>query len=313
MRVLISGGTGYIGGRLAVHLSRAGHQIVLGSRKASGSPQWLLAAEMVQTKWNDQDQLRDICRDIDVVVHAAGMNAQDCLVHPVTALDFNGVATARFVAAAARAGVTRFIYLSTAHVYASHLVGTITEATCPRNLHPYATSHLSGEQAVLQAGLVENIESFVLRISNSVGAPVEKNVNCWGLLVNDLCRQAVERERMTLYSSSDQQRDFVPMSELARVVELFLSYEEKDLQTNVFNVGSAVSLSLLDMAKAVQGRCKIVHGFKPDILVNSLDTGGPGLNYRIEALEKHGIKVDPDFAPELENLLRFCMREFGAR
>lgn len=312
MRVLISGGVGYIGGRLAVHLSRAGHKVVLGSRKPSKPPEWLPDAEMVQTKWNDQVELSRICRNVDAVIHAAGMNAQDCLVDPVAALDFNGFATARFVTAAAEVGVKKFIYLSTAHVYASPLAGTITEATCPRNLHPYATSHLTGENAALHAGHSGLIKSVVLRLSNAVGAPMHRDVNCWGLLTNDLCRQAVERKQMTLYRDGTQLRDFVALSEVARIIASFLGCETKPLQTNVFNLGSAVSLSLLDIAKAVQERCESIQGLKPDIVVNSLDSGGFSLNYRIEALEKHGIKVDPNLTLELENLLRFCMREFGA-
>src|SRR3546814_17036700 len=93
------------------------------------------------------------------------MNAQNCAANPVEALEFNGVATARLVQAAARVGIRRFIYLSTAHVYCAPLTGTITEDTCPRNLHPYATSHLAGENAVLSAVQAGEISGMVLRLS----------------------------------------------------------------------------------------------------------------------------------------------------
>jgi UDP-glucose 4-epimerase len=144
MRILVIGGFGFVGGRVAKHLHRAGYSIVLGTRQAYSSPEWLRQAEVVQLHWHDAAALERSCRGVDVVIHAAGMNAQDCAADPVSALEFNGLATARLLAAAIRAGVQRFIYLSTAHVYASPLVGTITENTCPRNLHPYATSHLGG-------------------------------------------------------------------------------------------------------------------------------------------------------------------------
>ena len=151
MRILITGGFGFVGGRLAVHLAQAGHQIVLGSRNASSPPIWLPQAEVVQIVWEDDRTLEHCCDGVDGVIQAAGMNEQDCAAGPVAALDFNGVATARLIEAASRAGVKKFIYLSTAHIYASPLVGTITEETFPRNLHPYATSHLAGEHAVLSA------------------------------------------------------------------------------------------------------------------------------------------------------------------
>jgi len=129
-----------------------------------------------------------------VVILAAGMNAQDCLANPVAALDFNGVAIARFVGAAARAGVKRCIYLSAAHVYASPRVGNISEETCPKNLHPYATSHLSGEYAVLAANDRREMQGFVLRLSNAFGPPTSREVKCWSLVTNDLCRQAIEKK-----------------------------------------------------------------------------------------------------------------------
>ena len=151
MRILIAGGFGFVGGRLAEHFLQAGHQIVLGSRNESNPPDWLPQAEVAQIKWNDDCDLESSCEGVDVIIHAAGMNVQDCAADPATALDFNGVATANLVEAASRAGVKKFIYLSTAHIYASLLVSTITEETLPRNLHPYATSHLAGEHAVLSA------------------------------------------------------------------------------------------------------------------------------------------------------------------
>ena len=82
MRILVTGGFGYLGGRIAQSLSSEGHKIVLGSRKKQHSPRWLPDAEVVQTEWNESEWLFDICGKIDVIVHAAGMNSQDCLLEP---------------------------------------------------------------------------------------------------------------------------------------------------------------------------------------------------------------------------------------
>jgi UDP-glucose 4-epimerase len=148
-RVLITGGFGFVGGRLATYLAQKGHHVILGSRITSISPAWLPHAEVIQIDWDDEVALEHICSQVDVVIHAAGMNTQDSTADPIAALAFNGLATARLVTAACWKGVQQFIYLSTAHVYANPLVGVITEESCPRNLHPYATSHLAGEQEVL--------------------------------------------------------------------------------------------------------------------------------------------------------------------
>jgi UDP-glucose 4-epimerase len=314
MRILIAGGLGFVGGRLAVRLAQAGHQVVLGSRRAVSSPAWLPQAEMAQIAWADAAALARICNGVDVVIQAAGMNAQDCADDPVAALAFNGVATARLAAAASRAGVQRFIYLSTAHVYASPLVGTITEETCPRNLHPYATSHLAGEHAVLSAGRRGQIRGIVLRLSNAYGAPMHKDVNCWMLLVNDLCKQAVETRKLVLRSSGRQQRDFISMTEACGVVECFVVGHGAAEQAGVFNVGAGVSQSVLTMAQLIRQRCAHVLGFEPVLLCaqDGEDERHLPLIYRADNLAAIGINCKgTDNQEELDGLLRFCRSAFA--
>jgi len=311
MRILITGGFGFLGGRLAVHLAQAGHTIVLGSRKAICSPTWLAQAEVLQTVWDDVEMLKHCCKGVDLVIHAAGMNAQDCAADPVAALAFNGVATARLVSAACSAGVKRFIYLSTAHVYASPLVGTITEETFPRNLHPYATSHLAGEQTVLEFNHRGLISGIVLRLSNVFGAPVCKVANCWMLLVNDLCKQAVQTNQLKLHSSGNQQRDFISMTDFCCLAEKFAVGLYCNTYTSIYNIGSGESQSVLAMAKTIQSRCEIVLGRKPLLLFDisrSADTF-ERLSYRSKNL---GISLSYPYvfnhvSSEIDNLLNFVV------
>jgi len=313
MSILITGGFGFIGGRLAVHLAQAGYQIVLGSRNDSSPPVWLSQAEVVQIVWDDDRALERCCAGADVVIQAAGMNAQECSTDPVAALEFNGLATARLVAAASRAGVKKFIYLSTAHVYASPLVGTITEKTCPRNLHPYATSHLAGEHAVLSARQRGKIQGIVLRLSNAFGAPMHKDANCWMLLVNDLCRQAVQTRRLVLQTRGLQQRDFIDMTEVCRVAEHFSVGHSENNPTGVFNVGAGMSQSVIEMAQLIQLRCVQVLGFKPllQCVQEGVNEQHPPLTYQSDNLAALGINSNGlDNTEEIDSLLRFCQTAF---
>jgi UDP-glucose 4-epimerase len=315
MRVLITGGFGFVGGRMAAHLAQAGCSVVLGSRRSIDPPAWLPQAKVAQIHWEDGAALERCCKGVDMVIQAAGMNAQDCAADPAAALAFNGVATARLVAAAGRAGVQRFIYLSTAHVYASPLVGTITEETCPRNLHPYATSHLAGEHAVLAASNRGQIQSIVLRLSNAFGAPMHKDVNCWTLLVNDLCRQAVQTGKLVLHSSGQQQRDFIGMTEVCHVIErLVISNGDKDCQSGIFNVGAGVAESVLGMTKMIQQRCLQVLGFEPDLQRNKdLKEESPApLIYQTARLDQFALNLGyTNYVDEIDELLRYCDTVFS--
>lgn len=313
MRILITGGFGFLGGRLAVHLAHAGHQIILGTRHSIAPPGWLAQAEVAKIAWNDEAALERSCKGVDVIIHAAGMNAQDCAADPVAALAFNGLATAKLAAAASRASVKKFIYLSTAHVYASPLVGVITEETCPRNLHPYATSHLAGEQSLLSTHSRGELHGSVLRLSNAFGAPMHKYANCWMLLVNDLCKQAVETRKLVLHTSGLQQRDFIGLTEVCCVVEKLINADQLK-QANVFNVSAGASQSVLAMAQLIQQRCNKVLGFTPELQhkQGGVDEQYPTLTYLANNLSALGISCKSQTnTVEIDKLLQFCQASFN--
>ncbi len=302
-----------MGGRIAHHLWREGFDIVLGSRREQSSPDWLPQAKVQNTKWDDLEQLTEISSSVDVVIHAAGMNYQECKSDPVAALAFNGLATARLVEAASRAKVKRFIYLSTAHVYANPLVGSISELTCPTNLHPYATSHLAGESAVLGANQSGQIEGIVLRLSNAFGSPMHKQVNCWMLLINDLCKQAVQSRKLKLKSSGLHMRDFISLNDISKIVEYFTVCNLKTDQAHVYNVGSGISRTILEMANLIAQRCEVVLGYKTELVFekNNENEKYLLLKYQINKLSSIGIHSVGDFDnSEIDDVLRFCKLNF---
>jgi UDP-glucose 4-epimerase len=313
MNILIAGGFGFVGGRLGQHLQQTGHQVILGSRNARHAPHWLPSSGVVLMNWDDFSSLQEVCSGVDIVIHAAGMNALDCASNSLQALAVNGLATSRLINAASIAGVTRFIYLSTAHVYANPLTGTISEESCPRNLHPYATSHLAGENAVLSANENGLIEGVVLRLSNAFGAPVDEDVNCWTLFVNDLCRQAVENRKLVLRSHGLQQRDFITLQSTSRCIEHFLRLPATALHDGLFNVGGGQAVSIYEITLLIASRCKVVLGFMPTIEriePQSQDVAAL-LEYSVAKLESTGCDIQQDFESEIDTTLSFCLKVFS--
>ena len=74
-RVLITGGYGYIGGRVAHHLVEMGHKVFIGSRSKSNPPDWGSQAKVIQLRWTGSESILHACRNIGVVIHAGGMKA----------------------------------------------------------------------------------------------------------------------------------------------------------------------------------------------------------------------------------------------
>jgi UDP-glucose 4-epimerase len=314
MRILIAGGRGFVGGRIAEYLSRQGHQVVIGSRQAKNPPAWLAHSEAALLNFDDLLSLRQACTDVEVVIHAAGMNAQDCAANPEAALISNGVHTTRLLSAACDAGVPRFIYLSTAHVYANPLVGVINEQTCSKNLHPYATSHYAGECAVLNANQRDQTDGIVLRLSNAVGTPMDQDANCWMLLVNDLCMQAVKAKQLTLQSDGSQVRDFIGLDAVCAVVSNLAARQLGNRAGGLYNLGSGISQTVFEIAQLVQQRSELVLGFAPAIARkqdHNVQKSMP-LQYQLYGLRAIGIEPSSNIVQEVDRLLVYCKKVFAS-
>lgn len=306
---------------MALCLARAGHKIILGSRRSTVQPPpWLTSASVEIMDWGNFENLKKNCAGIDIVVHAAGMNSQDCSADPTEALTFNGVATTQLAEAAAEAGVKQFIYLSTAHVYGEEQtnrdgsLSIFTEETCPTNKNIYATSHLAGENGLLEIARTSLMKGLVLRLSNTFGAPSHKDVNCWMLLVNDLCRQAIEKKQLTLKTSGEHFRDFIPLEEVCSIIKGIVEDFPMSIGGNILNVGSGSPRTVLSMAKLIQTRSEKVLGFKPEIEVGHEGIGGQNVPIAYCSIYKpllsKGISGD-NFEKEIDGLLRFCRSAFS--
>lgn len=313
-RVLITGGYGYLGGRIAVELANNPEWIVrLGSRKAQAAPGWLTHAETVSMDVLETGSLPAAMADVQAVVHLAAMNENECVADPGRAVLVNTLGTLNALRAAIDAGVKQFIYFSTAHVYGAPLVGSITEQTLPRPTHPYAITHHAAEDFVLAAHDQKKITGIVVRLSNGFGAPTHPGVDRWTLLVNDLCRQAVQARKLVLRSSGLQQRDFITLTDAGRAVSHLLGLSQADCGDGLFNLGGDNPLSVWDMAQKICQRCQQTLGYLPGMErpVPQPDEQVDSLNYHSDKLQKTGFMLHGDLDEEIDRTLLVCAQAWG--
>ena len=309
--ILVTGGLGYVGGRVARALLGARHPLtLLGRRPPERVPAWAAAARVVRCDLADPAaDLAAHLHDVDTIVHLAALNEIDSGRDPVAALEVNGVASLRLLRAAATAGVRRFVYFSTAHVYGAPLVGRLDEQSLARPRHPYAITHRVTEDFVLAAHDSGTLQGLVLRLSNGTGAPADHGTDRWTLLGNDLCRQAVRDRALVLRSSGLQPRDFIGLDEVARAVEHFLARD--DWGDGLFNLGLGRSALVWDMVRLIAARCQAVLGFTPIITRPDPQPGevAPVLDYRVDKLMAAGFVPRDTLADEVDATLRLCAEE----
>ena len=306
--VLITGGFGLLGGRLGQHLS-GDYNIILASRSDQDAPDWLPLSKTIKIDWEGEGSLLRACESVDIIVHASGLNAQECGNDPEKALLVNGTYTQRLVDAAVKKGVKKIIYLSTAHVYSNNLIGVISEDMSATNEHPYATSHAVGERAVLSAISQGNIKGVVARIANAFGRPVSKNVNCWMLLVNDLCRQAVVEKSLKLRGDGEAVRDYVTIDDFCFAIEFLI--EDESAGGNIVNIGSGESCTVGGMADRIQKNCVDLLGLElPIIFKLESSIEKKSLDFQTNYLDDAGFKFANDFDVEIKKLIYFCKENF---
>tara|TARA_B110000008_G_C16954552_1_gene557618 strand:+ start:1108 stop:2064 length:957 start_codon:yes stop_codon:yes gene_type:complete len=313
LKILITGGLGLVGGRLACHFIKLGHNVEISSRNPSKYSGVLKKAKIKKIEYDDQLSLENHLISVDVIIHAAGMNAKECIDDQRAAIKFNGEATSKLVAAAIRAKVSRFIFLSTAHVYSSPLQGLINENTSTINKHPYATSNLLGEKAVLNQCRLQKTQGIILRLTNAFGVPIHKNVNCWMLLINDLCRQAVQYRRIILNSNGFEERDFIALSNVCLGLEYFVLTKKIGDQYEIFNLASGFSHSVLEIANLIQFRCFQVLGFRPELKLSRKGSSQNKvkLKFNTNRIQKIGIDLNlREITEEIDNLLLYCYSTF---
>jgi UDP-glucose 4-epimerase len=269
--VLISGGLGYLGGRISQLLLNAGFNVEIAtSRHDVVVPDILGGCGLRYINLEDFESLKKATTGIDVVIHLAAMDSNSCSKNPEKSLLVNVLGTLNFLKAAKASKVKTFIYSSTVHVYGSPLQGEINELTLPRPSHDYSITHRAAEDYVLKESESTGLKGIVLRFSNIVGSPLTKDVNCWDLVVHDLCRQSIMNKRMCLLSNNSILRDYLPISDVSTIILNIISKPNifKITSGSIINITKGKSLTLIEVASLVAARCKILFGFRPVIVSN---------------------------------------------
>jgi UDP-glucose 4-epimerase len=311
--VFITGGLGYLGGRLSKYLLGAGYRVIIGSsRKDSELPYELKDCSLVYTNFDDISALSNVCRKVDCIIHLAAVNARQSQDDPQLAIKVNGIGSYNLIQASVKSNVKYFIYFSTAHIYGLPLTGKIDESTLPKPAHPYAITHRLAEDFLLESIGSQNVKGCIVRLSNSIGPPLTKETNCWMLFVNNACKQAIVDRRIVINFNPYSKRDFVPISSICKITEYFLSsYMTEDYP--IFNVGSGVSHTLLQIAEIISDRCKELLGFSPEIIFdesNAIDN--TSLEYKINKLTTvMGYTINSSLESSIDEVLEFCNVEFG--
>jgi nucleoside-diphosphate-sugar epimerase len=295
MKVLITGASGLIGGRLIRHLLAAGGvEIHAASRVQRVWPDGVWGTLV---DFSEPRTLEEACENADAVVNLASMSEAACAGDPYAALRANGGGTLTLVSAAARAQVPRFVQVSTNKVYGNNPVGTITEDSPGVPQSHYAITHRLAEDYARS----QHVNSVIFRLANGFGAPVTTASGGWDVIINGMCREAVLKRQITIRSSGRTWRNFIPLSDVVCALRLALA----NMPPGIYNLGAAQSMTLRGAADRIASLCRETLGFQPNVHVGTTmgDEATSPLDYCISKLSLSGFTPEASFEEEVKATL----------
>jgi UDP-glucose 4-epimerase len=249
--ILIVGGGGFFGARLAEAFAETG-SVVVTSRSLSPERERWLARNGNRIVWQKFDSAQDVRltsndeKPYDCVFNLATPSAGEA-THDPSGARARALATVRACLDLVSAGrAVRFIQVSTFHVYGAKMRSEYADGATPQPTHPYGEIHALCECEALAAELSVG----AVRLTNVVGAPAHCDLGPqWNLIFLDLCRQAVEKDEVKLLTDGLGYRDFVTVPDAVAAFRLLVAGCEARREPINLSLGKTMRLD--DLARRI--------------------------------------------------------------
>ena len=253
MRILITGGAGFIGSHLADRLLSEGHSVIAIDNLATGHTrniEHLAGHERFHFIKHDVTEYMYIEGKLDVVLHLASLPSPvDYLKKPIPTLKVGALGTHKALGLA-RAKSARFMLASTSEVYGDPLVHPQPESYWG-NVNPvgprgvYDESKRFAEAITMAYHRYHGLDTRIFRIFNTYGPRMRPED---GRVVTNFIGQALHEQPMTVYDDGSRTRSFCFVSDLVDgIVKLMHSSENEPV-----NLGNPLEMSILGFAQIVQ-------------------------------------------------------------
>ncbi len=277
MKVLVTGGAGYIGSHVARELARRGNRVVLYDNLSTGHRDLAAGFELVVGDIHDSAKLVPILRDVDAVMHfAAFIEVAESVAHPEKYFQNNSQGSLCLVNAVLDAGVRHFIFSSTAAVYGIPTDVPVPETAPRQPVNPYGHSQLFVEHVLEACGLARGLRFACLRYFNAAGADESGEIGEMHnpethLIPSILLAAAGLRPEIqvfgTHYPTPDGTcvRDFIHVNDLAAAHVLALEYLVAGGKSLALNLGTGRGHSVREVLRTAEAvtACKIPKRFLP--------------------------------------------------
>jgi UDP-glucose 4-epimerase len=241
MKILVTGGSGFLGSHVADALSDHGHSVAIFDIQKS--PYLRAGQEMIVGDILNQELLEKIVAGKDVVYHFAGIaDIDECAERPVDTAKYNILGTVILLEACRKAGIRRFIFASSSYVYSDS--GFF-----------YRSSKQACESFIENYGELYGLKYTCLRYGSLYGDRANERNSIYHLI-----KQAIQDGKITYRGTGEEIREYIHVRDAARISVRILDHEFENQHIILTGPEKMIYRDLLEMIKEMLGnKIEIAH------------------------------------------------------
>jgi len=253
-KVLVTGGTGFIGTELVEQLHKKGYEITLLDKK--DKPIGLEHVKYIKGDLSNPSKCVFACAGQDYVIHlAAKARIPESFINPDEYFDSNVTGTRNILTAASAVGVRKFVFASSSSVYGNNTPPN-KPTHKPDPLNYYAMSKLFGEHLCRQYKIIFNLNYNILRFFT-----VYSENQPTSLLFGKFAQMVKEDKPVTIHGDGEMRRDYIHVSDVATAC---IASMESKVKNDTFNVGTGTNVSVNEVVD-------VLKKFAPNLTAINID------------------------------------------
>lgn len=253
-KIVITGGTGFIGSHIAERLCKNNSVIIVDSLESSSTDnlaEFKENVEFIQCDINDTDKLRTIFKGVDFIFHCAALGSVPRSVKdPLTSNHANIDGTLSVLVAAKEANVRRVIYSASSSAYGDTPTLPKTEDMQPKPISPYGITKYVGELYCNVFYNLYGLETISLRYMNVFGS--RQNVKShYAAVIPKFIKALLENEQPIIFGDGETTRDFTFVDNVVDA-NIAAALAPKSACAEVYNIACGQQTSLNQLLAMIQ-------------------------------------------------------------